>query len=125
MIRSLFLLIVGGSLLLMALRSLRAMRLKERYALLFFLTGLPFLVLAVWPDGIVFLERTLGIEKPTIMVLCLAAFVLMVLFQLLSIVSVQDRQIATLTQIVAILEQDRPVPTPTDPKTHTKAQTET
>ena len=103
MIRSVILLTFGSVLLLLAIRSLRAQRLKERYAILFFFTGLPFMVLAIWPDGILFLGDLLRIEKAATMVLCLGAFVILVLFMLLSIVSVQDRRIATLSQMVAIL----------------------
>lgn len=103
MIRTIFLLTLGCMLLLMAVRSLRAMRLKERYALIFFFTGLPFVILAYWPDGIVFLVETLEIEKPTLMVLALAVFLILMLFKLLAVVSVQDRKITALTQTVAIL----------------------
>lgn len=103
MIRTLVLLFLGGALLLMAIRSLRAMRLKERYALIFFFTGLPFVVLAYWPDGIVFLVDLLEIEKATLMVLTLAVFLILMLFKLLAVVSVQERKITALTQTVAIL----------------------
>lgn len=103
MIRTIVLLALGSMLLLGAIRSLRAMRLKERYALILFFTGLPFVVLAYWPDGIVFLVETLEIEKPTLMVLALAVFLLMMLFKLLAVVSVQERRITALTQTVAIL----------------------
>ena len=106
MIRTIILLIFGGMLLLLAIRKLRLQRLKERYALLFVFTGMPFLVLAVWPDGIVYLSDKLAIEKPTLMVLILTAFVVLVLLQLLSIVSIQDRRIATLTQILSIVRHE-------------------
>ena len=103
MIRTMVLLFLGGMLFLMAIRSLRAMRLKERYALIFFFTGLPFVVLAYWPDGIVFLVDTLEIEKPTLMVLALATFVILLFFKMLAVISVQERRITALTQMVAIL----------------------
>lgn len=108
MIRTIILLTFGGLLLLLAVRRLRTQRLKERYALLFLFTGLPFLVLAVWPDGIVYLSERLAIEKPTLMVLILTGFVLLVLLQLLSIVSVQDRRIATLTQLLSLSMHESP-----------------
>jgi hypothetical protein len=103
MIRTIVLLFLGGWLLLMAIRSLRAMRLKERYALIFFFTGLPFVVLAYWPDGIVFLVEKLEIEKPTLLVLGLASFLILMLSKLLAVISVQERKITALTQMVAIL----------------------
>lgn len=107
MIRTIILLGYGLLLLLMSLRSLRAQRLKERYVLLFALTGLPFLVLALWPDGVVFLSRALDIEKPTLLVLALAAFLILIIFELFSIVSVQERRITSLAQHVGILLQER------------------
>ena len=108
------LLLVAAVLLLLTLHSLRAQRLKERYVLLFLLTGLPFLILAFWPDGVVFLERALEIEKATLLVLCVAVYFLLTTFSLLSIVSVQERRIATLGQLVGIL-MERQGPTGDDP----------
>lgn len=105
--RTLILLAVAAVLVGLTLRSLRAQRLKERHVLLFLLTGLPFLVLAFWPDGIVFLSDLLEIEKPTLLVLIVATYFLLTTFELLSIVSVQDRKIATLGQWVGILLQER------------------
>ena len=101
--RTAILLLFGTALLFFAVRSLRNQRLKERYAILMFFTGLPFLVLGVWPDGIVFLSETLDIEKPATMVLGLGVFVLLIVFKLLSIVSVQERKIQDLSQLIAIL----------------------
>lgn len=103
MIRTLFLLAYGSLLLSLAFRRLRQNRLKERYVLIFAIVGLPFLLLAVWPDGIVFVSELLAIEKATLLVLSLAAFVLLMLFELLTIVSVQDQKITALAQEIALL----------------------
>lgn len=105
MIRSIVLLVFGGLLMLMALRKLRRQQLKEKYALLFAATALPFLMLALWPDGIVYLSDLTQIEKPTIMVMALSIFALLMIFELLRIVSVQDRKITSLAQEIAILRQ--------------------
>lgn len=102
-LRTVLLIAFGLTLLWKTYASLRAHRLKERYVLLFFFTGLPFLILALWPDGIVFLSKMLSIEKPALMVLGLGAFMILLIFELLSIVSQQDRKIATLAQTVGIL----------------------
>jgi hypothetical protein len=104
MIRSIVLLIFGGMLLLMAIRNLRRQQLKEKYALLFAVTALPFLTLAIWPDGIVYISDLTGIEKPTIMVMSLSIFALLTIFKLLRIVSMQDRKISTLAQEIALLK---------------------
>jgi hypothetical protein len=103
--RTLILLVIGATILWLVLRSLRAMRLKERYALLMLGVGLPFVLLALWPDAVVFLSGALGIEKPTLLVLGLTVFVVLIIFELLSIVSVQERKITALAQIVGILSQ--------------------
>jgi hypothetical protein len=105
--RTFILLVFALILLLLALRSLRAQRLKERYVILFMLTGLPLVVLAFWPDGVVFCEKLLDIEKPTLLVLGVTIYFLLAIFELLSIVSVQERRIATLGQLVGILMQER------------------
>lgn len=106
-LRTAILLLFGLALLALAIRSLRGQRLKERYALLMAGTGLPFLVLAFWPDGIVWLSELLDIEKAATMVLCLGVFTLLMIFKLLTVVSVQERQIVSLTQMLSILEAER------------------
>src|SRR5580692_8778300 len=102
-VRSLILIIFGGSLLLLAVRRLKQFRLKERFSLLFLLLGLPFLVLAIWPRLIEKLAEFTHIEQPTVMLLCISIFLILIIFELLSIVSVQDRKITTLAQLVGIL----------------------
>ena len=102
---TLILLAIGNMLLLMAIRSLRAQRLKERHALLFVAVGIPFLGLAIWPDAIGWLAVRLGIEYQTVLLLAVTTFFLVVNFNLLSIVSVQERRIACLAQMVAVMAQ--------------------
>lgn len=107
MIRTIILAVFGVTLFILAVRSLRAQRLKERYVLLFLGVSAPFLVLAAWPDGVVWLTQKLEIEKPTILVLGLAGFVILMLFELLSIISVQERKIAALAQVVGLLTEQQ------------------
>jgi hypothetical protein len=113
MIARIILVCFGLGILLLAVRRMRSYRLKERYMLLFTLTGLPFLILAIWPLGMGWLGRRLGIDYHTVSVLCVVAFLILMVFELLTIVSLQDRKIATLAQIVGILMEkhgisDRP-----------------
>ncbi len=89
--------------MLLAVRRLRQFRLKERFTLLFLLLGMPFLVLAVWPRGVEHLSQLTRIEQPTVMLLCVSVFLILTVFELLTIVSVQDRKITTLAQMVGIL----------------------
>lgn len=103
MIRSWILVMFGVTLLWLALRRLRQFKLKERYTLLFLLLGLPFLLLAVWPRGVEILTHATHIEQSTVMLLCVSVFLILIVFELLTIVSVQDRKITTLAQMVGIL----------------------
>lgn len=95
------------SLLLLAVRRLRQYRLKERYTLIFVFIGLPFFVLAMWPSGIGWLGEVLHMQYQTIVLLCVSAFFLLIILELLTIVSQQDRKITTLAQMVGILVQQR------------------
>lgn len=117
-IRTIVLLVIAVVITFLALRSLRAQRLKERYVLLFVLTGAPFLIFAVWPDLIVLASDALQIEKPTLLILCVTTYFVLTTFALLSIVSVQDRKIDTLGQMMGILMHDR-VSAPADAATDT------
>ncbi len=103
LLRNLIVLALGASILFMAVRSLRAERLKERYALIFAITGLPFLVLALWRDGLGHLANFLQIDYRTLALIGVTTFFMLMTFKLLSIVSVQERRITTLAQHVGIL----------------------
>ena len=103
MIARLILVIFGVSVLAAAIGRLRAYRIKERYALLFTFIGLPFLLLAIWPNGVGWVALRLQIDYHTVSVLCVVAFLILIVFELLTIVSVQDRKISALAQIVGIM----------------------
>ena len=104
-LRNLIFLALGAVILFLALRSLRAGRLKERYALVFALTGLPFLVLALWRDALGTIAYLMDIDYRTLALIGVTTFFLLMTFKLLSIVSVQERRITTLAQDVGILMQ--------------------
>ena len=93
----------GLILLLLAVRRLRTYKLKERYALLFVLIGLPFLGLAFWPNGVGWLAQQLQMQYITLALICVSVFFFLIVFELLSIVSVQDQKITALAQLVGIL----------------------
>ena len=105
MIRTVILLLFGGAMLILTLRRLREHRLMERHVLVFLLTGLPFLILGIWPDGIIMVSNLLDIERYTVIVLALACFTLLMMLEMLTIISVQERRITTLAQMVGILQQ--------------------
>ncbi|MEZ6190335.1 MAG: DUF2304 domain-containing protein [Phycisphaerales bacterium] len=112
-LRNLIVLALGATILLMAIRSLRAGRLKERYALIFVLTGLPFLVLAMWRDGVGYIAQWLDIDYRTLALIGVTTFFMLMIFKLLSIVSVQERRLTTLAQNMSILMQKQGLIDPT------------
>ena len=101
--RSAFLILFGGLLLVTAIRRMRTYRLRERYALAFAALALPFIGLAFWPDAIGWMAETLNIQYNTLALLGVSSFLMLAVFELLSIVSVQDQKITALSQLVGIL----------------------
>ena len=112
MIKSLILLTLGGSLFTLAVRRLRQYKLRERYALVFLLLGLPFAVLAAWPNAIGYLADRLHIHYQTVTLLCVAGFLTVMVFELLTIVSLQDQKITALAQYVGILMEKQKLAEP-------------
>jgi hypothetical protein len=112
MLKSLILLLIGGSLFVLAVRRLRQYKLRERYALVFLLLGLPFAVLAAWPNAIGSLADLLDIHDQTVTLLCVTGFLTVMVFELLTIVSVQDQKITTLAQLVGILMEKQKLAEP-------------
>ena len=102
----------GGILLLLAVRRLRTYKLKERYALLFVLIGLPFLGLAFWPDAVGWIANKLNIQYTTFALICISFFLFLIVFELLSIVSVQDQKITALAQLVGIMMEKQKLADP-------------
>ena len=105
--RSLFLIAFGGVLLVLVVRRLRAYRLRERYALVFGLLGLPFIGLAFVPDAVGWIAGKLNIQYNTLALLGVSCFLILAVFELLSIVSVQDQKITALSQLVGILMEQQ------------------
>ena len=60
-------------------------------------------MLAFLPDAMGKVAEWIHIDYRTLMLLCISAFLLLMVFELLSIVSQQDRKITTLAQMVGIL----------------------
>jgi hypothetical protein len=70
---------------------------------MFIFLGAPFFLLAIWPVALGKLSEVLHIQYITVSLLCVTAFLLLMVFELLTIVSIQDRKINTLSQMVGIL----------------------
>ena len=118
MLKSLILLLLGGGVLLLAVLRLRRYRLKERYALIFLLLGLPFFALAAWPNAVGTIARFLDMDYRTVTLLGVATVLALMVFELLTIVSVQDQKITALAQLVGILMEKQKLAEPE----HTPAQ---
>jgi hypothetical protein len=112
MIQKMFLVTFGTLLLLLAIRRLRTYRLKERYALLFLLIGLPFVGLAYRPDVVGWMAKALHIAYPTFALICVSVFLFLMVFELFTIVSMQDQKITALAQLVAILMEKQKLAEP-------------
>jgi len=69
--------------------------------------GFPFILLAWWPLGIQWISEQLRIDPRTFMLLAITGFLLLAVFELLTIVSQQDRKITTLAQTVGILMEEQ------------------
>lgn len=67
------------------------------------LISLPFLALAFWQEGLVYMARLINVQVPTFALICVSVFLCVAIFELLTIVSTQDRKIRTLAQMVAML----------------------
>jgi hypothetical protein len=92
-------------LLVIIFELIRSRRLQERYALLWLLTGIVVLVLAVWRDGLGKLADALGISYPPSMLFLLTGFfVLVLLLHYSTVISRLSDQNRMLAQRLALLE---------------------
>jgi hypothetical protein len=112
LLKSLILLLLGGGVLLLAVLRLRRYRLKERYALIFLLLGLPFFALAAWPNAVGTIAQFLDMDYRTVTLLGVATVLALMVFELLTIVSVQDQKITALAQLVGILMEKQKLAEP-------------
>jgi len=94
-------------LLLVIFELIRRRRLQERYALLWILTGVVILVLALWRSLLGTLSDTVGIAYPPSALFVLAAFfILVVLLHYSTVISKLSDQNRILAQRVALLERE-------------------
>lgn len=92
-------------LLLVVLELIRGRRLKERYALLWLVTGLVLLVLSAWRDGLNTMAGWLGITAypPAILFAAATLFVIVVLLHYSTVLSKLDDENTVLAQELALL----------------------
>ena len=93
-------------LLLVVFELIRSRRLRERYALLWLVTGLVLLVLSIWRDGLNTFARWLGVTSypPAVLFAIGLLFVILVLLHYSTVISRLSDENAILAQRVALLE---------------------
>ena len=93
-------------LLLVVFELIRSRRLRERYALLWLLTGVVLLVLSAWRDGLNTIARWVGVETypPAVLFAVGSLFILAVLLHYSTVISKLSDQSSILAQRVAMLE---------------------
>jgi hypothetical protein len=94
-------------LLLIVFELIRSRRLRERYALLWLVTGLVLLALSLWRGGLNTIAGWLGVETypPAVLFAVAVLFVLAVLLHYSTVISKLTDQNVVLAQRVALLEQ--------------------
>jgi hypothetical protein len=94
-------------LILVVLELIRGRRLKERYALLWLVTGLALLVLSIWRDGLNTIAGWLGVSgyPPAILFAAAILFVVVVLLHYSTVLSKLDDESTLLAQELAILRR--------------------
>jgi cell division protein FtsW (lipid II flippase) len=94
-------------LILVVLELIRSRRLRERYALLWLLTGVVLLALSLWRSGLNTIAGWVGIETypPAILFAVAVLFILLVLLHYSTVISKLADQNVILAQRVALLEQ--------------------
>jgi len=87
---------------------IRSRRLTERYALVWLVTALVLLVLALWRDGLNTLASWMGIETypPSVFFAALLFFVLVMLLHYSTVLSKLSDQNTLLAQKLALLEDE-------------------
>jgi len=95
-------------LLVVVLGLIRSRRLRERYALLWLLTGLVMLALSLWRGGLNTVAGWFGIRTypPAALFAIAALFVILVLLHYSTVISKLSDQNTILAQRLALLEQE-------------------
>jgi hypothetical protein len=94
-------------LLLIVFELIRSRRLRERYALLWLLTGVVLLVLSAWRAGLNTIAHWVGVQTypPAILFAVASLFILVVLLHYSTVISKLSDQNSLLAQRIALLEE--------------------
>ena len=95
-------------LVLVVLELIRSRRLRERYALLWLVTGISLTVLSAWRDGLNTIAGWLGVESypPAVLFAVGILFILAVLLHYATVISRLSDQNVQLAQRLALLEDE-------------------
>jgi len=95
-------------LVLVVLELIRSRRLRERYALLWLVTGLALTVLSAWRQGLNTIAAWLGVRSypPAVLFAVGLLFILAVLLHYSTVISRLSDQNVVLAQRLALLEQE-------------------
>ena len=95
------------ALLIVVLEMIRSRRLRERYALLWLVTGVVLLVLSVWRSGLNTIAGWVGVTgyPPAVLFAVATLFILLVLLDYSTVISKLADQNTVLAQRLALLEQ--------------------
>jgi hypothetical protein len=98
--------IASAVLILVVFELIRSRRLRERYALLWLLTGAVLLVLSAWRGGLNTIAGWVGVETypPAILFAVASFFILAVLLHYSTVISSLSDQNSILAQRIALLE---------------------
>jgi hypothetical protein len=94
-------------LILVVLELIRSRRLRERYALLWLVTGIVLLVLSAWRGGLNTIAGWVGVTTypPAVLFAVATLFILVVLLHYSTVISRLSDQNSILAQRVALLEE--------------------
>ena len=104
-------------LILIVLELIRGRRLKERYALMWLVTGVALLILSAWRGGLDTIAGWFGVETypPAILFAVATLFIIIVLLHYSTVLSRLSDHNTLLAQRVALLEQRLDAVTQPDP----------
>jgi hypothetical protein len=99
--------IASVGLLVVVLDLIRRRRLRERYALLWLVTGIVLLVLSVWRSGLNTIADWVGVTgyPPAVLFAVATLFILLVLLDYSTVISKLSDQNTVLAQRIGLLEQ--------------------
>ena len=100
--------IASVALIVVVLELIRSRKLRERYALLWLLTGVVLVVLSLWRGGLNTMAGWLGVRSypPAVLFAVGILFILAVLLHYSTVISRLTDQNVLLAQRLALLEQD-------------------